>query len=88
MEKEDVWIGPITKAARKAGKKAELKLWQALESLDLRDTRESAKEVAKKEKEQKAIAKKARSYHKITDLFKKNGGEEETLWWKSSGSRL
>ena len=50
MEKEDVWIGPITKAARKAGKKAELKLWQALESLDLRDTRESAKEVAKKER--------------------------------------
>ena len=41
MENEDVWSGPITKAARKAEKKAELELWQAHKSLDLRDLRDA-----------------------------------------------
>ena len=76
MENEDIRSGPVTKAARKAEKKAEQELWawQALKSLDLRDARESAKEVAKKEKEKKAISKKAKSCPKITEFFKKRGG--------------
>ena len=49
MESEDTWSGPVTKAARKAEKKAEQDLWQALESLDLKNAREAAKEVTKKE---------------------------------------
>ena len=49
MEEEDIWSGPVTKAARKAEKKAEQDLWQALESLDLKNAREAAKEVTKKE---------------------------------------
>ena len=64
MESEDTWSGPVTKAARKAEKKAEQELWQALESLDLRDARESAKEVAKKEKEKKVISKSTKSCHR------------------------
>ena len=74
MEKEDMWSAQVTKAARKAKKKAKQELWQALESLDLRDARESAKEVAKKEKEKKAISKKAKSCHKIAEFFIKRGG--------------
>ena len=49
MVDEEIRSGPITKAARKAEKKAEQDLWQALESLDLKNAREAAKEVTKKE---------------------------------------
>ena len=59
MEKEDVWSCP-----RQQGRPLST----------LRDGQESAKEVAKKEKEIKAIAKKAKSCHKITEFFKKKGG--------------
>ena len=59
MESEDIWSGPVSKTARKAEKKAEQELWQALVSLDLRDARMAAKEVAKKEKEKKVISRKA-----------------------------
>ena len=74
MIDEEIWSCLVTKAARKAERKAAQELWHALESLDLRDAREAAKEVAKKEKERKAITKKAKSCHKITEFFKRRGG--------------
>ena len=69
MQNEDFFEGPISKVAKKAVKKAEEELWQALESLDLKDAREAANEIAKKKKEQKVINNKSKSCHKITEFF-------------------
>ena len=82
MLEEEVWSGPVTK---REIKKAELELWQALETLDIKDAREAAKEIARKEKQKEAIAKKdkASKTKKITEFFKRcggnggNGGREE-----------
>ena len=53
-----------------------LKSLKALETLDIKDTREAAKEVARKEKQKEAIAKKAKASmtKKITEFFKRSGG--------------
>ena len=61
-------------AARKAERKAEQELWHALESLDLKDVKEAARKFSKKEKQKKAITKKAKSCQKITEFFKRSGG--------------
>ena len=74
MQSEDIWDGPVSKAAKKAIKKVEQKLWQVLESLDLKDARKAAKEIAKKKKEKKVINSKAKSFQKITESFKKKQG--------------
>ena len=54
MQSEDIWDGPVSKAAKKAVKKAEQELWQVLETLDFKVAWEAAKEIAKKKKEQKS----------------------------------
>ena len=56
MMEEEVWCGPVTKSAKIVVKKAEQELWQALETLDIKDAREAAKE-----KQKEAIAKKAKA---------------------------
>ena len=56
-----------------------MELWQAFESLDLRDGRVLDKEEAKKEREKKAIAIKAKGCQKITDIFKKKGGRNPKI---------
>ena len=62
MQDGDIWDGPISRAAKKAVKKAEQELWQALESLDLKE---------KRKRKQKEINIKLKSCHKITEFFKK-----------------
>ena len=53
-------------------KKAEQELWQALETLDI-------KEIARKEKKKQAVARKAKASKtkKITEFFMRSGEREE-----------
>ena len=70
MRDEEVCSGPVTRAARKAERKAEQELWQTLESLNLK---EAAREVAKKDKQKKTISMKANLCKKITEFFQRSG---------------
>ena len=76
MEKEDVWSCPITKAARKAEKKAELELYEALESLDLRDARECPKRLPRRRRKERQSPRKPSPVIKLLSSLRRKGGEE------------